>query len=74
MELEMENLKQLKIAYEDINSKARWQLSDYELAHKDVLANSIINSQSRIIEELMKQWIVRFIEYKKGDTCNVVSP
>lgn len=55
MELEMENLKQLKIAYEDINSKARWQLSDYELAHKDVLANSIINSQSRIIEELMKQ-------------------
>ena len=55
MELEMENLKQLKVAYEDINSKARWQLSDYEVAYKDRLANSIINSQSRIIEKLLKQ-------------------
>lgn len=55
MELELENVRQLKMAYEDINSKSRWQLSDYELAHKDMLANSIINSQSRIIEELLKR-------------------
>lgn len=55
IELEMENLRQLKMAYENINSKARWQLTDYELAHKDILANSIINSQSHIIEELLKQ-------------------
>lgn len=61
IKLEMENLEQQKIAYEVLNNKARYNLSEMEVARKDILADSIIKCQSRIIDELLSRWINYFI-------------
>lgn len=62
IKLEMENLEQQKIAYEVLNNKARYNLSEMEVARKDILADSIIKCQSRIIDELLSQWINYFLD------------